>query len=679
MVTILSSEDLKTMTFSKLKKHAQKLKKHNFIIKSFSDLSDTKDGLKKIRKIIRHAKQPPSSPPSSSSSSPSSPPSSPPSSQSPNTECTFQYKKDCLKDKTPKEVEKISKKCGVDTNKYTTKLDRCTQLFKKNALSAPVKSKSDNSDEYKKLNKLPKASKDKDDLQDIAKKLKITHGTQDGEKITMTKLRKPELIKEILKSKGSSVTKTSSPKKISKKKSSPVKVSKKKSTPVKVSKKKSTPVKVSKKKSTPVKVSEKKSTPVKVSEKKSTPVKVSEKKSTPVKVSESKKCGNYKYKNLLKKDIKELKEILKKKGIKKDLPKTQKGLSDYICASEDYDKCDPEKGSYCSEGFACDMNNKLCITDEMAKENNISVLKLENGKKIIGRGKDIKIIEKMLKKQKTKKLVEGSDIKESHSKQQKIDEKEAKRIIIKQIISITGEKASNYKKFTLNDIINRLDTLNNYEDIINEVSKHDMILVLENETGYPYDYFDKMSTDKIYDRYEDIMKQQKPTDWTPSWTPKKTQSTVWTPIKNQQDIDKKLMTYKEQKFPKKTQSTVWTPIKNQQDIDKKLMTYEEQTFPKKLSGSVSEDSSDNSDEESKKEDSSNEPDVSEDSSNESDVSEDSSNDSDEDDSSMDKPQEGIEIKNIQNSLVNIMDDKEGNVKNIAKIQKEITKCLGMLG
>ena len=603
MVTILSSEDLKTMTFSKLKKHAQKLKKHNFIIKSFSDLSDTKDGLKKIRKIIRHAKQPPSSPPSSSSSSPpsssSSSPSSPPSSQSPNTECKFQYKKDCLKDKTPKEVEKIAKKCGVDTNKYTTKLDRCTQIFKKNGLYAPVKSKSDNSDEYKKLNKLPKASKDKDDLQDIAKKLKITHGTQDGEKITMTKLRKPELIKEILKSKGRSVTKTSSLKKVSKKKSSPKKVSKKK----------------------------------------------------------SKKCGNYKYKNLLKKDIKELKEILKKKGIKKDLPKTQKGLSDYICASEDYDKCDPEKGSYCSEGFACDMNNKLCITDEMAKENNISVLKLENGKKIIGRGKDIKIIEKMLKKQKTKKLVEGSDIKESHSKQQKIDEKEAKRIIIKQIISITGEKASNYKKFTLNDIINRLDTLNRYEDIINEVSKHDMILVLENETGYPYDYFDKMSTDKIYDRYEDIMKQQKPTDLTPSWTPKKTQSTVWTPIKNQQDIDKKLMTYKEQKFPKKCK---------------------EGKCEIKSSGSVSEDSSDNSDEESKKEDSSNESDVSEDSSNDSDE-DDSSNDSDEDDSSMDKPQEGIEIKNIQNSLVNIMDDKEGNIKNIAKIQKEITKCLGMLG
>ena len=123
----------------------------------------------------------------------------------------------------------------------------------------------------------------------------------------------------------------------------------------------------------------------------------------------------------------------------------------------------------------------------MAKENNIAVLNLENKKKIIGREKDINIIKKMLKKQKSDNLSDGTFIKENKSQQHIIDEKEAKRIIIKQIINITGEKSKKYKNYTLFEVINILDELKKFEYVIDEISIHDMILVLEKETGYPYD------------------------------------------------------------------------------------------------------------------------------------------------------------------------------------------------
>ena len=77
--------------------------------------------------------------------------------------------------------------------------------------------------------------------------------------------------------------------------------------------------------------------------------------------------------------IKMLKERLAKKGITKDLPSDEEEL----LAIMDAQKCDPEKFVFCDDGFACHVENKICIPDKDFPDN-MNRTFMVNGKVVVG-------------------------------------------------------------------------------------------------------------------------------------------------------------------------------------------------------------------------------------------------------------------------------------------------------
>ena len=231
------------MNLSDLKKHAKKLKTEGYPISGYSKLHDTPEDISALRKMIRKAQK------SSSGKSPSVKSVSPIKKSGCNP--GFDNLTHCQKRTSVKQVKELAGDCGIDTNIFNTKPKQCAELIrvqggglktKSSGKKSPKKKDSstsiDETDEYKKLNKMKKKDDDGDDLLNMARKLKITYSNQDGENISIGKLRKHELILAIINKKGKV-----SPKKKSKKKTTPPVVSQKKK-----SKKKTPPPVVSPKK-----------------------------------------------------------------------------------------------------------------------------------------------------------------------------------------------------------------------------------------------------------------------------------------------------------------------------------------------------------------------------------------------------------------------------------------------
>ena len=212
MAKLIDSSDLRDMSLSDLKKHAKQLRRSGYPISGYSKLSDTPDDKSTLRKMIRHAQKAGKTNGSHKKESPKA--------SSPKSECDsgFDNITHCQKKSSAKKVRSLAEDCGLDMDEFNTKTKQCEELMKRQKKSSSSKKKKTptktpvtalkNTDAYKKLDKLKKKDDKNPDLQDKARELKITYGDQDGDNISMGKLRKHELILAILKKKG---VKTSTP------------------------------------------------------------------------------------------------------------------------------------------------------------------------------------------------------------------------------------------------------------------------------------------------------------------------------------------------------------------------------------------------------------------------------------------------------------------------------------
>ena len=482
MVKELESNVLKSMDFSELKKHVKVLKKAGYKISGVSSLKDTGKDREKLRKLIRNSQKAGKKSKSSPKSSPSSKSSK---SKQSNCDTDFDNNTHCMKRTSIKKVRELAEECGIKKVDEKTKPQLCDELLKKQGKKSNSSKKKSSSkkkevsirqtEAYKELDKkFPRKSVDGKDLLDIADKLKIKYAKQDGESLNINKVRKHGIIVAILEKTGGKVPSG--------------KKSKKKTTPKK-SEKKTTPKK-SKKKTTPKK-----------SKKKTTPKK-SKKKTAPKK--SKKTCDGMTEEEFVNMKIKEKSKLLTKKGLKKGLPKSSKEMFGYLCSAEENGRCDPEKGKWCEGEFICDASNSpgVCISPSQVHS------KLEewdyHGKKIVASPDVLKSIKSAMKKKrkKTKKKLpdpssdEGLErdsllnkvsiatgrpksfykewstdnlrdrlegfaietqmaIAKSQAQEEADHRKEARRIMINQIIAITGEKPSDYEEYDFDELYNR--------------------------------------------------------------------------------------------------------------------------------------------------------------------------------------------------------------------------------
>ena len=462
MVKKLESSVLKDMTLSDLKKHAKRLRRDGYPISGYSKLSDTPSDMSTLRKMIRRAQK-------AGKSSGSSPKASSPKKRS-GCSADFENVTHCQKKTSAKKVKELAEECGIE---YTTKEKTCRALLalgvdvgggggggspkkKKKSSSKTPSSAINQTDAYKKLNKLKKKDNNGPDLQDKARKLKITYADQDGENISMGKLRKHELILAILKKKGKGSISTPTP-----------------------------PKKKSKKK----------------------------KKRTPSPVKDA----------LQSMSRKELRKVLREAGLT-TFPKDKQGMIDYLNAVNNNGRCDPEEGQWCNGEFVCDINNKpgVCLSPSQAQ--GFDEWEYQ-GKKMVGTADAISALKQAMKPKKSKKKklkdtrpqgdlpdpwsaeglkrknlinqvslatgrsksfykdwqvedlrnrLEGLEVEKERmltqsEDQARADEIEARLIMINQIVAITGEDPSVYKGYNFDEVMDKLNSLQD-EEYIEEAS-----------------------------------------------------------------------------------------------------------------------------------------------------------------------------------------------------------------
>ena len=411
MVKKLESSVLKDMTLSDLKKHAKRLRKDGYPISGYSKLSDTPSDMSTLRKMIRRAQK-------AGKSSGSSPKASSPKKRS-GCSTNFENVTHCQKKTSAKKVKELAEECGIE---YTTKEKTCRALLalgvdvgggggggspkkKKKSSSKTPSSAIKQTDAYEKLNKLKKKDKDGPDLQDKARKLKITYADQDGENISMGKLRKHELILAILrkKGKGSISTPTPPPKKKSK----------------------------SKKKRTP----------------------------SPVKDA------------LQSMSRKELRKVLREAGLT-TFPKDKQGMIDYLNAVNNNGRCDPEEGQWCNGEFVCDINNKpgVCLSPSQAQ--GFDEWEYQ-GKKMVGTADAISALKQAMKPKKSKKKKRKDTRPQGDLPDPWSAEGLKRKNLINQVSLATGRSKSFYKDWQVEDLRNRLEGL--------EVEKERMLTQSEDQ------------------------------------------------------------------------------------------------------------------------------------------------------------------------------------------------------
>jgi hypothetical protein len=474
MVKKLESSVLKDMSLSDLKKHAKRLRKYGYSISGYSKLSDTSADKSTMRKMIRRAQK-------AGKSGGSSPKSSSPKKKS-GCSTGFDNLTHCQKKTSAKRVKEIAEECGIE---YTTKAKTCKALMeagvdvdggsiKEKKSSKTPSSAIKKTEAYIKLNKLKKRDNNGPDLQDKARKLKITYFDQDGDNITMGKLRKHELILAILKKKEKSNRKSTPtpPRKRSKKKSN------RKRTPT------PPPRKRSKKKSN------RKRTPTPPRKRKKTPESL-----TPPPL------PSRKY----------LRKTLRSKGLT-TFPTHKEGMFTYLKAVNNNGRCDPEKGQWCNGEFVCDINNipGVCLSPTQAQ--GLDSWEYQ-GKQMVGTSEAITALKKTLKTSKKRKdrpalpdpwsteglkrkklinqialatgraksyykdwqvdtlreTLEGMEIENDRmltksNDQDRVDELNARLIMINQIVAVTGENKSVYKGYNFDEVMDKLNSLQDTDE-----------------------------------------------------------------------------------------------------------------------------------------------------------------------------------------------------------------------
>ena len=442
MAKLIDSSDLRDMSLSDLKKHAKQLRRSGYPISGYSKLSDTPDDKSTLRKMIRHAQKAGKTNGSHKKESPKA--------SSPKSECDsgFDNITHCQKKSSAKKVRSLAEDCGLDMDEFNTKTKQCEELMKRQKKSSSSKKKKTptktpvtalkNTDAYKKLDKLKKKDDKNPDLQDKARELKITYGDQDGDNISMGKLRKHELILAILKKKG---VKTSTP---------PMK--KKSKTPTPPMKKKSK----KKKSKTP--------TP---------PMKKKSKTPTPP-----------------------MKKKSKKKKSKTPTPPMKKKSKTTLTGRK-----------IIGVNTALNDTNPTTLPDPWSEEGLKRKKLIQQVALATGRSKSFY---KDWTSRDLRDRLEGLEIEDARyltksNEQAMADELEARRIMINDIISITGEKSSVYKGYNFDEVMDRFNQLYEDQEIEEEMSSDDEPII-KKKTPTPVSSSEESSSDD-----EPIIKKKIPT------------------------------------------------------------------------------------------------------------------------------------------------------------------------
>ena len=109
----------------------------------------------------------------------------------------------------------------------------------------------------------------------------------------------------------------------------------------------------------------------------------------------------------------ELKEMLVKKGITKNIPLSKKERIELLEAEE----CDPDNQLFCTDGKACHVENRICVHDKGDKFAKVLSRTVINGKIVIG---DKKVIDELKARMEAKPSYQESVPEESESKEVEI-------------------------------------------------------------------------------------------------------------------------------------------------------------------------------------------------------------------------------------------------------------------
>ena len=209
-------------------------------------------------------------------------------------------------------------------------------------------------------------------------------------------------------------------------------------------------------------------------------------------------------------------------------------------------------------------------------------------------------------------------------KQAEADERESKRAMINQIVEMTGEKKSKYKKYSIDELIAILDELDGDEGIDEYPSREVMIQTIIDATdGYTPSTFTEWSDEDLYEQYMYIMEMEKEA------TPR-----APTPFPSSVSDDESSSDDEEEE-------------EGEEDDEEEAPVKQSPTpFP----SPVSDDESSSDDEEEEEES------------------------SDDESSRLD---EGVEIPDIESTLANVITGGS-KIGEVAKVQRGILKCLGLM-
>ena len=439
----LKKRELKDLSLIGIEKHARKLRQAGYSIEGHSELTDTEEYPKTLRDtqgVVQNS-------------------------------CltNFKNKTDCLKNNTAASVKSISEECGIDIGEYRTKNTRCEQLLKLQKQSqkspstkeikryTPQKKKlyedDVKTDEYLNLNRLTVA-----ELKAMAKKKNISISSRIRKRGLIMALLEKEILPDIL----------------------PTQPSDKKLKDAIIEVIEGGDLHTLTRKMVIHKLQDHFGVDLKARKKfiKSEIENYLNEQSAKEKKKDERKCGEHTHGEFMNMDLKDLKDVLSKVGLKKGLPTSRDGKFEYFCSAEENGRCDPSKGQWCDGEFVCDVSNSpgVCVSPYIVPSESQQIEINEH--KVAGTIESIKLLKTSTKKlQKLiKKISKLSGKPQTHYinwspddlkihlerlkfMQRKRNDLLVRAMMIDRITDITKESPSKYTKYSLDDVIDVLGEL----------------------------------------------------------------------------------------------------------------------------------------------------------------------------------------------------------------------------
>ena len=352
------------------------------------------------------------------------------------TECGFDNITQCQKKTSAPKVKEIAEKCGLDIGLYKTKTQQCQQLIKNKGDVKPVKNKSD-----------VKPAKKESDVKPAKKEKKIKNVIENTEEYKkLDKLNKGDILNKAKELEIDYIVQDDSEILLNKARKQDIILS------------------------------------------------ILNK----LKTNDKKKCLGKKYKHLMdteKYENEYIKELLRKQGITKGIPRKRRDMVDLLCSIEQNGRCDPEQGQWCDDNFVCDARNSpgVCISQSLSTNTSNRKLKVwkHKGKRIIGTEQVLNQLKQALKV-KTKQ----SD---------KMKNEKNKKIMIDLITQKNHKDRSFYDNYSLDEIINTLQVLQEINDhLYTNISRKDMIWLLVKETGVESSIIDELDDEHLSFKYKEL-------------------------------------------------------------------------------------------------------------------------------------------------------------------------------